>query len=90
VEIDANAADGSSATSGAIVAGVVSDSPASEAGIAAGSVITSLDGQVVDSADELTHALELSHPGSTVTINWTTSSGQSESEAVVLSSGPAA
>ncbi len=90
VEIDSNATDGGTSTSGAVVAGVVTDSPASEAGIATGSVITSLDGHVVDSADALSQLLEAYHSGATVTIEWTNSSGQSMTAAVVLSSEPAA
>ena len=90
VEIDSNATDGGTSTSGAVVAGVVTDSPASEAGIATGSVITSLDGNVVDSVDALSQRLEEYHSGATVTIEWTNSSGQSMTAAVVLSSGPPA
>lgn len=90
VEIESTATAGGTATSGAVVAGVVADSPASQAGIAAGSVITSLDGQVVDSANAVSQLLESYHPGATVTIGWTSSSGQSMTAAVVMASGPAA
>jgi len=90
VEIESNTQANGSSISGAAVAGVVTSSPAQEAGLATGDTITSLDGQAVDSADELTQLLEPYHPGDKVTIGWTNSSGQTETATIVLTSGPPA
>jgi S1-C subfamily serine protease len=88
VEIEANAqADGGS-ISGAAVAGVITSSPAQAAGLAAGDVITSVGRHTVASADALTELLEPYHPGDRVSIDWTTSLGQTQTASVQLSSGP--
>jgi S1-C subfamily serine protease len=79
---------GGSSTSGADIAGVVTSSPAQEAGLAQGDVITSLDHQNVSSATALTNALTPYHPGDKVTIGWTDSSGDSHTATVTLTSGP--
>jgi S1-C subfamily serine protease len=92
VEIDANG-DGygygyGNASSGATVAGVITGSPAQQAGLAAGDVITSVDGQSVADASALTEALEPDKPGDTVTVGWTNASGTTQTATVTLSSGP--
>jgi S1-C subfamily serine protease len=88
VEIDA-AADGyGNVSSGATVAGVITGSPAEEAGLAAGDVITSVDGNAVDSAQALTSALEPYKPGDHLTIDWTDASGVTQTATIALSSGP--
>jgi S1-C subfamily serine protease len=79
---------GGSSTSGADIAGVVTSSPAQEAGLAQGDVITSLDGQSIGSATDLTNDLTPHHPGDKVTIGWTDSSGDSHTTTVTLTSGP--
>ena len=70
------------------MAGVITGSPAQGAGLTAGDVIISVNGQTVASADALTELLEPFHPGDTVTIGWTNSLGQTETASVQLSSGP--
>jgi S1-C subfamily serine protease len=88
VEIDA-AADGyGNVSSGATVAEVITGSPAQQAGLAAGDVITSVDGNAVDSAQALTSALESYKPGDHLTIDWTDASGVAQTATVALSSGP--
>ena len=88
VEIDA-AADGyGNVSSGATVAGVITGSPAQEAGLAAGDVITSVNGNAIDSAQALTSALEPYKPGDHLTIDWTDASGVAQTATVALSSGP--
>jgi S1-C subfamily serine protease len=88
VELDA-AADGyGNVSGGATVAGVITGSPAQEAGLAAGDVITSVDGNAVDGAQALTSALEPYMPGDTITIGWTDASGVTHTATVALSSGP--
>ena len=79
---------GSSTAGGADVAGVITSSPAQEAGLADGDVITSLNGQNISSADALTNSLEPFHPGDKVTIGWTDSSGATHTATVALTSGP--
>ena len=88
VEIDAAAYGYGNVSSGATVAGVITGSPAEEAGLAAGDVITSVDGNAVDSAQALTSALEPYKPGDHLTIGWSDASGVTHTATVVLSSGP--
>lgn len=75
---------------GAVIQSVNAGSPARGAGIGAGDTITSFDGQPVTSATSLTQLVHSKHPGDTVTIEWTDSSGQQHSASVRLTSGPAA
>jgi S1-C subfamily serine protease len=77
-----------SSTPGADVAGVVTSSPAQEAGLGDGDVITSFNGHSITSSDALTDALEPYHPGDTVTLGWTDSSGASHTAQITLTSGP--
>jgi S1-C subfamily serine protease len=81
---------GSTTTTGATIAGVVAGGAAASAGLAAGDVITSFDGQAVSSSTTLTKLLVPLHPGDKVAISWTDSSGTSHTGTVVLQSGPPA
>jgi S1-C subfamily serine protease len=81
---------GGSSTSGADLSGVVSGGPAAQAGLVAGDVITSFDGQTVDSPSTLSHLMVTLHPGDSVVLGWVDASGQSHSATVVLASGPPA
>jgi len=83
-----NSGNSGSSAAGASVAGVVTNEPAQEAGIAQGDVITSLGGKTIGSANALTAAMAAYHPGDKVSIGWTDSSGQSHTASVQLSSGP--
>ncbi len=83
-----NSGNTGSSVSGASVAGVVTNEPAQEAGIAQGDVITTLGGKSIDSANALTSAMLTYHPGDKVAIGWTDSSGQNHTGTVQLSSGP--
>jgi S1-C subfamily serine protease len=78
-----------SATSGAVVQGTTSNSPAADAGISSGDVITSLNGTTVDSAQKLTSLLSGKHKGDRVTVGWTDSSGETHSATITLAEGPA-
>jgi S1-C subfamily serine protease len=78
-----------SSSSGATVTGVVSGSPADDAGLTAGDVITAVGGADVASASGLSDLIAAHHPGDTVTIVWTDASGSQHSEEVALVSGPA-
>lgn len=75
--------------SGARVAGVLDGTPAATAGLAAGDVITAVDGTPVTSADALAQALAGHEPGDTVTLTWTAAAtGASTQAAVTLTQGP--
>ncbi len=77
------------AVSGATVAGVLDGGTASNAGLVAGDVITSLGGHAVDSASALSALMFGYHAGTSVKLGWTDASGQSHTATVVLGSGPA-
>jgi len=74
---------------GATVAGVLSGGPAAGAGIAAGDVITSIDGTTVTSADNLSSAMAAHDAGNRVTVTWTSAVGTTQSATVTLATGPA-
>jgi S1-C subfamily serine protease len=76
--------------SGAVIESVNAGSPAKAAGLAAGDTITSFGGAPVSSATSLTQLVHAKHPGDTVTIAWTDSSGQQHTATVHLTAGPAA
>ncbi len=83
-----NTGGGSSSPGGAEIAGVVTNGPAQEGGLAEGDTITSVDGKTINSVNDLTNDLGAFHPGDKVTIGWTDSSGQTHTASVQLSSGP--
>jgi S1-C subfamily serine protease len=78
-----------SSVSGAQIQSVADGSPAAGAGLAAGDVITAVNGTTVGSATDLHNALANDKPGTTVTVTWTDTSGQSHSASVTLTTGPA-
>ena len=79
---------GGSSTSGAAVAGTVTNGPAQEAGLAQGDTITSLGGKAITSPNDLTNAMGIYHPGDKVQVGWTDANGQSHTATVQLTSGP--
>jgi S1-C subfamily serine protease len=82
--------DGSSASGGATVAGVVSGSAVAQAGLAEGDVITAVAGHTIASSTDVSSALAAHHPGDKISLSWTDQSGQSQTATVTLGSGPAA
>jgi S1-C subfamily serine protease len=80
----------STSTSGATIAEVVSGGPAAQAGLTAGDVITSLDGQSVGSASDLSKIVGSLKPGQSVSVGYTNAYGQSSTATVTLTSGPPA
>jgi S1-C subfamily serine protease len=76
--------------SGVVIQSVNAGSPARGAGLSSGDTITSFDGQPVSSTATLTQLVQAKHPGDTVSIEWTDSSGQQHSASARLTSGPAA
>lgn len=71
-------------THGAAVAGVVEGSPAAQAGLPQGSVITKVDSQVIDGPDALVAAVHAKAPGDTVTLTYEDPSGASRTLDVTL------
>jgi S1-C subfamily serine protease len=61
---------GLNVTSGAAVAAVVTGSPAASAGITRNSVITSLGGKTIATADDLGTAIRSHQPGDSVSVTW--------------------
>jgi S1-C subfamily serine protease len=85
------ATGGSSATTpGADVEGTLTGSPAAKAGLVQGDVITSVNGSSVTSSTDLSNVLERYHPGDVVQVQWTNTSGQSQTAGITLESGPPA
>jgi len=80
---------GTSGSAGAIVRGVLSGSPADDAGLTAGDVITSLAGRPVTSADKLSSILGGLTPGQRVSLSWTDQAGNHHRATVTLMTGPA-
>ena len=77
-----------SSVAGVSVAGVVTSSPAQEAGLAQGDIITSVNGKSVNAPTDITNALEPLHPGDKITLGWTDTAGQTHTATVALTSGP--
>jgi S1-C subfamily serine protease len=84
------ASGGQTGTTGVTLAGTLSGSPAANAGLTAGDTITALGGQSVSSAGDIQQTLVNYHPGNSVSITWTDTSGQSHTANLTLVSGPAA
>ena len=76
-------------TGGATVAGVVSGGPAEQAGLAAGDVITAIDGTTVTTADDVSATLAGHDPGDEVTLSWTDATGTAHTGTATLVAGPA-
>ncbi len=74
--------------SGLVVAGVESGGPAASAGIAAGSVITSVGGTAVSTHAELASLLGEHEPGDKVKVTWTDAYGTSHTATVTLGTSP--
>jgi S1-C subfamily serine protease len=78
------------AASGALVLGVLCDSPAAAAGLAAGDVITAAAGQQVSSPASLTSILGKVPAGTKITVVWVTPAGQTITRPVTLAQIPPA
>ena len=73
---------------GVSVAGVVTSSPAQEAGLAQGDIITSVNGKSVNAPTDITNARSRSTPVTRSLCGWTDTSGQTHTATVALTSGP--
>jgi S1-C subfamily serine protease len=74
-------------TAGPTIAAVVTDSPAADLGLAAGDVITAVDGTSVTSAEQLSEVIGSHDAGDRVTITWTDGSGATQSGTAALAQG---
>ncbi|MGD0603897.1 MAG: trypsin-like peptidase domain-containing protein [Streptosporangiaceae bacterium] len=86
----ASSSFGGQAASGVTVAGTLSGSPAANAGLTQGDVITAVAGQSIADSHALSQALVKYHPGDSISVTWTDTSGQSHTSTLTLASGPAA
>ena len=77
------------AGTGALVDGVLCGTPADQAGLFAGDVITSVGGQPVTSPRSLTALVGRYHPGSRVALAWVAPGGSLHTARVTLAAGPA-
>jgi len=75
-------------SSGTLIVGVICGSPAAAAGVTAGSVITSLNGQAIGAPQTVHNALAKFHPGDSVSLTWVTPSGLHKTANVTLTAGP--
>ncbi len=75
---------------GVAIEATVPGTPAAEAGITAGDVVTSIAGQSVSTGSDISQILIGYHPGNKISISWTNEFGQSQSATVTLATGPAA
>jgi S1-C subfamily serine protease len=77
-----------SVSAGTLVLGTICGSPASAAGLTAGSVITSVNGQTVGSPKSLTGLISKFRPGASVSLTWVTPAGQTKTGTLSLTAGP--
>ncbi len=80
---------GGAGSGGALVTGVEPNTAASGIGLQAGDTITSVNGNPVGSASDLTARLRAARPGDQVTIGWTDQSGTQHTARARLTTGPA-
>jgi S1-C subfamily serine protease len=73
---------------GVLVGGVFPGSPAETAGLAAGDVITSIDGTTLTDSASLRTVLFGHHPGDSITIAYTDAAGNPGTATVTLADGP--
>lgn len=76
-------------SSGVVVTSVSSGSPADQAGIRQGVVITQIEGTTINSTNDLRQAIKSHHPGERIKVTWVDQSGTHSATATLIS-GPAA
>ena len=77
-----------SVNSGTLVLGTICNSPAATAGLTAGSVVTSVNGQTVGSPQSLATIMSKLRPGATVSVIWVTPDNQRKTANLSLTAGP--
>jgi S1-C subfamily serine protease len=81
---------GATSVNGVDIENVVAGSPAQEAGIGEGDVVTEFDGHSVSTPAQLEHLMVPHSPGNKVTVTWVGATGQSHTTTITLASGPPA
>ena len=76
-------------TSGALVVGVMSGSPADQAGLGQYAVITDVGGNAISSTTDLGSFLHTYKPGDQVQVTWTDQASASHTATITLTTGPA-
>ena len=77
-----------SVNSGTLVLGTICDSPATAAGLTAGSVITSVNNQTIGSPQSLANVMSKLRPGDVVSVTWVTPNNQRQTANLSLTAGP--
>ena len=77
-------------SSGVELAGAQPGTPAAQAGLTDGDVITAINGTSVTSGTQISQALIPLHPGDKISVTWTDTSGQSHTTTLTLGTGPSA
>ena len=72
------------------IAGAQPGTPAAEAGLVEGDVITAINGKAVTTGTQISEVLIQRHPGDKMSITWTNTEGQSQTATLTLGTGPAA
>lgn len=80
---------GGSTSSGALICGVYSGTPAASAGLAQGDVITAANGKTVSSAQSLITITSALRPGQSLPLSYVDDTGVTRSATVTLIGGPA-
>ena len=75
---------------GVLLAGAQPGTPAAQASLGEGDVITYLDGKSVSTRQDIQDILFGHHPGDKVSLSWTDPNGQSHTTTLTLANGPAA
>ena len=73
---------------GAVIRQVLPDTPARQAGVVGGDVITAVDGIPVNSAADLSNIMDQRRPGDVITLTWIDRTGLPRSAPLVLAKGP--
>jgi S1-C subfamily serine protease len=74
--------------SGALIVGVIGGTPASRAGLAAGDIITGLNGLPVTNPASLDTLMQRYHSGDVVSVSWTAIHGATRTTQITLGNGP--
>jgi S1-C subfamily serine protease len=77
------------ASTGALIVGILCGTPADAQGLAAGDVITAVNGQAVTTPGSLTGITARYHPGDVVSVSWEDTSGARHTASITLGTGPA-
>lgn len=75
---------------GVLLAGTQDGTPAAQAGLGQGDLVTALGGKSVSTGTDIQNILIGHRPGDKVSISWTDAYGQSHTATVTLATGPAA